>query len=641
MDDDPAGWRRGAAAARGRMHKFRVEEVIGEGAYGVVLRCRERATGLTVAVKKFKASDADDAKVRKTTLREVRLLKLLRDGPNVVTLLEAFHRAGKLYLVFEHMDRSLLQLLRDMPDGVPVWQTRLYTYQLLKAIGWCHAHDVYHRDIKPENLLVNDDHALRLCDFGLATSAPRDSKSAPLTDYVATRWYRAPELLLGSTSYAPSVDEWAVGCILGELAQGSPAFAGDSDIDQLHLIQSALGPLTASQHELFMANPKYAGLKFADMSRPAGLHVMFGGHLPLVAVSCLSRLLTLEPADRSAAADLTSHRWFDGVIDPSEPSERAEAEMAPPVARGAAAAMTDGAVPQVESAPDARGAAAATATGSPVPTGGAAAVDEESVGPSNGGSAPPESHAAAPALEPARHTGDEPSREEPPAASGHVAFASRAQAVAALRGASVDLDRRLRRAGIGRGGADGPNAAPSMTQGATPSAAPGDPAADAPAAPSGPARRAGQWHGAKRSVSAAPRRNMPPPASWYRPPPPGHHYYTAAHLAPPHPRHARRLNCGAPSGGTPGRATPRAGVRSAMRREPRDAPNDRADARPVDGARRRRHGPNGHAVDGANMAPRVGRTGGAKAGGTKVAGVAVVGAALAAATGRPSRRPLV
>jgi cyclin-dependent kinase-like len=306
------------------MHKFRVEEVIGEGAYGVVLKCRVRESGLVVAIKKFKESE-EVAKVRKTTLREVRLLRLLSAGENIVTLQEAFHRGGKLYLVFEHVDRSLLQLLQETPrgQGCPVWQVRLYVYQLLKAIAWCHTHGVYHRDIKPENVLVNDDHSLRLCDFGFACAVPAGREAPPLTQYVATRWYRAPELLLGCPSYSERVDEWAVGCIFAELAAGRPAFPGESHVDSLHLIQTALGPLTPLQLQQFYANPAFGGLKFADMSRPAGLHVLYGTVLPLAAVLCLSSLLRLEPAARADAASVLHHPWFDGVIDPSAPGNPA------------------------------------------------------------------------------------------------------------------------------------------------------------------------------------------------------------------------------------------------------------------------------------------------------------------------------
>ncbi len=131
---------------------------------------------------------------------------------------------------------------------------RRFICQLIKAMSYCHSLDIIHRDIKPENLLIGEynlltysnnkkrNGTLKLCDFGFARLLPQ--KGGNLTDYVATRWYRAPELLLGVNDYGKGVDLWAVGCILGELTDGQPLFPGESEIDQLYLIQKTLGPLT-------------------------------------------------------------------------------------------------------------------------------------------------------------------------------------------------------------------------------------------------------------------------------------------------------------------------------------------------------------------------------------------------------------
>jgi cyclin-dependent kinase-like len=181
----------GAVDARQRgMNKYDVLGVVGEGAYGVVLKCKNKDTNEVVAIKKFKESEEDEV-VRKTTLREVKILRIMRHE-NIVQLKEAFRRKGKLYLVFEFVEKSMLDILEANPNGVDTETVRLLTCQLARAIEYCHRHDVIHRDIKPENLLINpSDYALRLCDFGFARTMTTDS---PLTDYVATRWYRAPEL---------------------------------------------------------------------------------------------------------------------------------------------------------------------------------------------------------------------------------------------------------------------------------------------------------------------------------------------------------------------------------------------------------------------------------------------------------------
>lgn len=116
---------------------------------------------------------------------------------------------------------------------------RKYIFQLCKALEYCHRNNVLHRDIKPENLLIStysllSTQVLKLCDFGFARTVP--ARGAVLTDYVATRWYRSPELLLGSNSYGPSADVWAIACIMGELTDGQPLFPGESEIDQLYVI---------------------------------------------------------------------------------------------------------------------------------------------------------------------------------------------------------------------------------------------------------------------------------------------------------------------------------------------------------------------------------------------------------------------
>ena len=213
------------------MNKYEVLGVVGEGAYGVVLKCRNKDTGNILAIKKFKESE-DDEVVRKTTLREVKILRMLRQ-PNIVSLREAFRRKGKLYLVFEYVEKNLLEVLEENPNGLDPRIVRRYIFQLCRAIEFCHRNSVIHRDIKPENLLVNPDHTLKLCDFGFARTVQNPGQGQQLTDYVATRWYRAPELLLGSTTYTKAVDLWAIGCIMGELVDGQPLFPGESEIDQM------------------------------------------------------------------------------------------------------------------------------------------------------------------------------------------------------------------------------------------------------------------------------------------------------------------------------------------------------------------------------------------------------------------------
>jgi cyclin-dependent kinase-like len=298
------------------MNKYEVLGVVGEGAYGVVLKCRNKESGEVVAIKKFKeeeaaAAEGDDA-LRKTALREVKILRLLRH-PNIVSLMEAFRRKGKLYLVFEYVERNLLEVLESNPQGLGDEAVMLYVFQLCQAIHWCHSNNVIHRDIKPENLLINTrTKLLKLCDFGFARVVTRSTREQ-LTDYVATRWYRAPELLLGSTDYGFAVDMWAIGCIMGEITDGQPMFPGESEVDQLFIIQKVLGPLIPEHADLFASNARFAGLKFPDMSRPETLQKKYVGKFGKSALHFMQALLRMNPSDRPTSRDALAHPFFDRV----------------------------------------------------------------------------------------------------------------------------------------------------------------------------------------------------------------------------------------------------------------------------------------------------------------------------------------
>lgn len=117
-----------------------------------------------------------------------------------------------------------------------------------------------------------------------------------MTDYVATRWYRSPELLIGYSDYGPEVDMWAIGCIMGELSDGQPLFPGDSEMDQLFLIQKVLGPLTKEQMESFNKNPRFVGLKFPEVIKPDTLEKKYTGKLSRKALSLMIGLLKMDPA---------------------------------------------------------------------------------------------------------------------------------------------------------------------------------------------------------------------------------------------------------------------------------------------------------------------------------------------------------
>ncbi|XP_077983956.1 uncharacterized protein LOC144438686 isoform X2 [Glandiceps talaboti] len=289
------------------MNKYEVLGIVGEGAYGVVLKCRHKESKEMVAIKKFKDSEENED-VRRTILRELKVLRQLKQD-NIVELREAFRRKGKLYLVFEYVERNMLEVLEDMPNGVSPETARSYIYQLVKAIHWCHTNDIIHRDIKPENLLISNDGTLKLCDFGFARNL-MGSGNANYTDYVATRWYRSPELLLGAP-YGKPVDIWSIGCILGELSDGQPLFPGESEIDQLYTIQKVLGPLPPDQMEMFRNNPRFSGLKFPDVSNFLTLERKYFGVLNAIMLDFIKNTLKMDPAERFTIEQCLEHKAFE------------------------------------------------------------------------------------------------------------------------------------------------------------------------------------------------------------------------------------------------------------------------------------------------------------------------------------------
>uniref|UniRef100_A0A915ENK5 Protein kinase domain-containing protein n=1 Tax=Ditylenchus dipsaci TaxID=166011 RepID=A0A915ENK5_9BILA len=216
---------------------------IGEGSYGVVFKCRNRDNGQIVAIKK-----------------EIRMLKQLKH-PNLVNLIEVFKRNRKLHLVFEHCDRTVLDDLEKYPRGCPESLTKKVLYQLLHAIRFCHAHNCIHRDVKPENILLTTQDVVKLGDFGFARII---NTNELYTDYVATRWYRSPELLVGDIQYGPPVDIWAIGCVFAEMVTGEALWPGRSDVDQLYLIKRTMGDITNRHLQVFRSNQFFRGVSIPE-----------------------------------------------------------------------------------------------------------------------------------------------------------------------------------------------------------------------------------------------------------------------------------------------------------------------------------------------------------------------------------------
>ena len=302
--------------------KYDVLGVVGEGAYGIVYKCKNKETGKYVAIKKFK--ETEDKLVQKTMKRELKMLQLLKHE-NIVEFQESFIHKGNLFLVFEYVEKNLLEVLEEMPDGLPPKLIKSFTYQICKALDYMHKNNMIHRDIKPENLLIDENLNLKLCDFGFARKVKLNQKHNnidEMTDYVATRWYRSPELLLSGGIYGPYVDYWAVGCIMGELADGNPMFPGENETDQINCIIKVLGNLPEELVDMFYKNPIYDGKELLHVSKPETLEKRYITKLGPTAIDFMKGLLQMDPKKRLNGDTVFKHKYFSCFMKDEENNEK-------------------------------------------------------------------------------------------------------------------------------------------------------------------------------------------------------------------------------------------------------------------------------------------------------------------------------
>jgi male germ cell-associated kinase len=206
------------------MEKYKILKTLGDGTYGSVVKAINNTTKEEVAIKKMKKKFYSWEECM--ALREIKSLRKLNHS-QIVKLKEVIRVNDDLYFVFEYMEQNIYQLMKDRKSPFPEQEVKSIMYQTILGLAYMHKHGFFHRDMKPENLLVKDDF-VKVADFGLA----REIRSRPpFTDYVSTRWYRAPEILLRSTQYNSPVDIFACGAIMAELYLMRPLFPGNNETD--------------------------------------------------------------------------------------------------------------------------------------------------------------------------------------------------------------------------------------------------------------------------------------------------------------------------------------------------------------------------------------------------------------------------
>lgn len=250
----------------------------------------------------------------KAIFREIRALQALNGHPNIVRLLDIYPQDTEVVLVFELMRSDLEATISAARAPLPPSEVKFYVAALLRALRHCHTHGILHRDVKPANCLLSTSGELKLADFGLARpQPPPDRPEQPLSHQVATRWYRAPELLFGARHYDGAVDVWGVGTVLAELLTLHPLFPGSSDIDQLYRVLQVLGTPTPATWPGVEALPDFGKIVFPPMRSLPWSATVPGACA--AGKTLLAQLLSLDPRSRPTAASALAVDYF--MVEPA------------------------------------------------------------------------------------------------------------------------------------------------------------------------------------------------------------------------------------------------------------------------------------------------------------------------------------
>ena len=300
------------------LRKYEILQKLGKGAYGIVWKAIDKKTREVIALKKvFDAfQNATDAQ---RTFREIMFLQELNGHENIIRLLNVIRAENDrdIYLVFDFMETDLHAVIRaNILEDI---HKQYVTYQIIKALKYMHSGQLLHRDLKPSNILLNSECLVKVADFGLARSvaSQEEGSNAVLTDYVATRWYRAPEILLGSTKYSKAVDMWSLGCIIAEMLHGKPTFPGTSTLNQLDRVLELVGRPSAEDVDAIQSNLASTMLDSLPPGRTRTFHDFFPSASD-DALDLVRKLLQFNPSKRLTVEQALRHPYVAQFHNPDD-----------------------------------------------------------------------------------------------------------------------------------------------------------------------------------------------------------------------------------------------------------------------------------------------------------------------------------
>lgn len=295
------------------------DKKVGEGTFAIVYVGRQIETDRRVAVKMIKVNEFKNG-LDMTAIREIKFLQEMRH-PNVIELLDVFVSEGNINLVLEFLPSDLEMLIKDRAVVFSEADMKSWLLMMVRGVHHCHRNFVLHRDLKPNNMLLAPDGQLKIADFGLARAMAL-SPYERMTPTVVTRWYRAPELLMGARHYSGAVDVWSLGIIFAELMLRVPYLAGQSDQEQLEITFKALGTPTPAQWSGVDALPEYRNASTPRHPPPTRqqLQGLFSAASD-AALDLMCAMIIMDPTKRITAEQALLAPYFRNDPPPTRTTE--------------------------------------------------------------------------------------------------------------------------------------------------------------------------------------------------------------------------------------------------------------------------------------------------------------------------------